>query len=253
MEITDHTMKSILSTAILLMVTLASSTILANPAKPLLMPDKEALYQRILTVPGATLETDAGKRSGDPIQPFSAFYVYQRLQQSGNDWLMIGTDRHGGVSGWVNATDTLEWSQGLTVAFRDPVGHDRSLLFGNREDLRELAGQDGLKTYKQLYQAAVENSLPPGSPVVAIQPAGHIDIQKNFYLVPIRDHEDIYLGNEQARMLQIASVPLNAPAKQENLEICQKSNPMLVEGCYKVGCQLQLQINKVFLSIFSSS
>ena len=50
--------------------------------------------------------------------------------------------------------------------------------------------------------------LSPDAPVVAIQPPGFIDIQDDFYLIPIRQHEDIYLGNERARMLQVSSVPL---------------------------------------------
>ena len=40
---------------------------------------------------------------------------------------------------------------------------------------------------------------------------GKLDIQKNFYLVPILQHQDLYLGDVQARMLQVASVPLRNP------------------------------------------
>ncbi|MFV2032346.1 MAG: vWA domain-containing protein, partial [Gammaproteobacteria bacterium] len=42
----------------------------------------------------------------------------------------------------------------------------------------------------------------------AIQPEAHLDIRENFYLVPIKQYEDVYLGNEQARLLEVASVPL---------------------------------------------
>lgn len=202
-------MKRYFLIATLLLAALGSDSLLAKAAKPLLMEGKKALYQRVLTVPGAELAGSAGARGGSEITPFSAFYVYERSNRAGKDWLLVGTDRHGGTSGWVNAEDTLEWSQGLTVAFRNPLGHDRSLLFKDKESLRQLAGQAGLETYSQLYRDAVENNLPADSPVVAIQPAGHIDIQKDFYLVPIRDHEDIYLKGEQATMLQIASVPLS--------------------------------------------
>jgi hypothetical protein len=58
----------------------------------------------------------------------------------------------------------------------------------------------------------VKGELPPESPVVAIQPAGHIDIRKDFYLVPILDFEEAWLGSEKARLLKIASVPLVAEA-----------------------------------------
>lgn len=222
MEIVDKMMTRYLLIAILIANGLGIAW--AAPTAPLLMPGKQALYQRILTVPGASLADQAGGSPGDNIQPFSAFYVYQRKTIAGVEWLQIGTDRHGSTKGWIDAADTLEWSQGLTVAFRDPVGHDRSLLFKDRASLETLAGQADLSEYNQLYQAAVENNLPVDSPVVAIQPAGHIDIKKNFYLVPIRDHADIYLQSEKATMLQVASVPLVSD-KTEPLKIAKSDAP----------------------------
>jgi hypothetical protein len=35
-----------------------------------------------------------------------------------------------------------------------------------------------------------------------------VDILKDFYLVPILDHEDVYMGSETARILKVSSVPL---------------------------------------------
>ena len=141
--------------------------------------------------------------------PFTAFYVYARRTLGGTEWLEVGTDRHGTRAGWLPLVSTLEWNHGLTAAFRDPVGHDRVLLFRDQDSLRQLAGQRDLATYERLYREAIEEHLSPDSPVVAIQPPGYIDIREDFYLVPIRRHEDIYLGSEQARLLQVSSVPLS--------------------------------------------
>jgi hypothetical protein len=47
---------------------------------------------------------------------------------------------------------------------------------------------------------------------VAIQPPDKLDIRNNFYLVPILQHEDLYMGSERARLLQVSSVPLQSPA-----------------------------------------
>ena len=184
------------------------SAVHAAPEQPLLIPGKTSLYQRILSIPGATLAAEAGVDNGTEITPFSSFYVYQQDSRNGSDWLLVGTDRHGNTDGWIRAANTLQWTQGLTVVFRDPTGHDRSLLFKDKAALKRLTNSQDASAYKELYAQAVAGNLPEDSPVVAIQPAGHIDVQKDFYLVPIKDHEDIYLGNEQARMLQIASVPL---------------------------------------------
>ncbi len=177
---------------------------------PLLLEGKQNLYQRVLTVPGALLAAspkaaDAGK----PTTPFTAYYVYKREQAGKQEWLQVGTDRHGTINGWVPASQTLEWNQGLTVAFRDPVDRDRSLLFRDGKDLQALVESRDLNRYQQLYAQAERGSMDAGSPVVAIQPKGHVDIQEDFYLVPIHKHQDVYMGSEQARMLQVSSVPLS--------------------------------------------
>ena len=54
----------------------------------------------------------------------------------------------------------------------------------------------------------MQGQLSDDSPVVAIQPPGYIDIREDFYLVPIHRYEDVFLGNEKARLLQVSSVPL---------------------------------------------
>jgi serine/threonine-protein kinase PpkA len=191
---------------------LLSLSATARPnGQPLLMPGKQALYQRVLAIPGAQLHNAIGE-PGEAITPFTAYYVYARKQQGGEEWLQVGTDRYGKLQGWVRNSDALEWNQGLTVTFREPVNHDRALLFRDAKALQKLASEKNLDNYKQLYQSAVNGTISDRSPVVAIQPPGKLDIRENFYLVPIRQHQDVYIGNEQARMLQVASVPLKTEA-----------------------------------------
>ncbi len=176
--------------------------------EPLLIQGKHELYQRVLAVPGARMATEAGGKGGEAVIPFTAFYVYARRTLGSTEWVQVGTDRHGTSTGWLPLDSTLEWNHGLTAAFRDPVGHDRGLLFKDQESVRQLAGQQDLTAYDRLYKEAVNENLSADSPVVAIQPPGYIDIRDNFYLVPIRSYEDIYLGSEQARLLQVSSVPM---------------------------------------------
>ena len=179
------------------------------------MPGKQALYQRVLALPGAALYTQVGGTS-KAVTPFSAFYVYARTQKNAEDWLQVGSDRHGGRSGWLRRTDTLEWNQGLTVAFRAPQTQDRALLFQSAEDLQAVANPANLSRYQTLYQAAVSGQMPSDSPIVAIQPPGKLDIRENFYLVPIREHRDIFVGSERARMLRVATVPLKTNTPSAN-------------------------------------
>jgi len=180
----------------------------ASADKPLLMAGKHELYQRVLSVPGARMVKEAGGKGSTEVTPFTAFYVYARFTLDGKQWLEVGTDRHGSRAGWLPIASTIEWNHGLTAAFRDPVSHDRVLLFKDKESVRELARQKDLTVYDKLYQEAAQGKSSADSPVIAIQPPGYIDIREDFYLVPIRQHEDIYLGSERARLLQISSVPL---------------------------------------------
>jgi hypothetical protein len=182
----------------------------AGSDEPLLIEGKRELYQRVLAAPGARMATEAGGKGDEAVTPFTAFYVYSRRMSGGKDWVEVGTDRHGTRAGWLPVDSTLEWNHGLTATFRDPAGHDRVLLFKDQESVRQLARQRDSATYDRLYQEAVQESLPADSPVIAIQPPGYIDIRDDFYLVPIRRYEDIYLGSEQARLLQVSSVPMVA-------------------------------------------
>jgi hypothetical protein len=200
---------------LLLALTLGSGGALATGAdnSPLLQPGKKTLYQRVLATPGAKLfSAPQASTAGNSITPFTAYYVYARKTAGGQEWLQVGSDRFGTRSGWLPAGKTLEWNKGLTVAFRDPVEHDRSLLFQNEAALKELVESRDIQRYNQFYVAAEQGQALDNSPVVAIQPAGHIDIQEDFYLVPIHQHEDIYIGSERGRMLQVSSVPLRTGA-----------------------------------------
>ncbi len=180
-------------------------------AQPLLMEGKQALYQRVLSKPGARIFEAIQTGQGSASTPFSAYYVYDRQSRDGSSWLQLGLNRYGEIAGWMPEQDTIPWNQGLTVAFRDPLGADRVLLFRDKSSLKHLIDDRNQATYRNLYQAAEAGKLSADSPVIAIQPRTHIDILKDFYLVPIRDHEDIYLDDEQARMLQVSSVPLLPP------------------------------------------
>ncbi|MGD8909323.1 MAG: vWA domain-containing protein [Chromatiales bacterium] len=203
-------MASFKTALLALFIGLTSTYVLAQ-TQPLLMEGKRALYQRVLSKPGARIFPAVGAGKGSSTAPFSVYYVYDRQPRDGATWLQLGLNRHGKIAGWIPERETIPWNQGLTVAFRDPMGADRALLFRDKQSLKRLIDSQDSTAYQTLYQAAEAGKLAADSPVIAIQPRTHIDILKDFYLVPIRDHEDVYLGSEQARMLQVSSVPLLPP------------------------------------------
>ena len=188
---------------------------------PLLMEGKNTLYQRVLSTPDARLyESLEQSASSIEILPFSVLYVYQKKQ----NWIKVGYGSFGDAVGWVKQAQTIIWNQALTVSFKDPQDTQRVMLFDSKESLQALVEDYDKEGYQALYESAVKGDVGADSPVIAIQPEAHIDILQDFYLVPIKQHEDIYLGNEQARLLEIASVPLqNEASRAKTVVTSQKA------------------------------
>ena len=173
--------------------------------KPLLMEGKRTLFQRVLSIPDAHLyEIPVTSAASTQIVPFSVLYVYEKS----DEWIKVGYDSFGETAGWVPRDKAIVWNQALTVSFKDPQDIQRVLMFSDKDKLQKLVDDYDKEGYQALYDGIVNNKIPKDSPVIAIQPEAHLDIRENFYLVPIKQHEDVFLGNEQARLLKIASVPL---------------------------------------------
>lgn len=185
----------------------------AQVRRPLTQDNKKALYQRVITVPGAVMAAGIGDRPDATrrVPPFSTYYVYDRRTRDGRAWLEVGSDSNGTVDGWIVGDEVVDWKQTLTVAFRDSAEQERVLLFGDRSSLKGLLDANDAEGYARLRSAALAGGSA-ASPVVAIQPEGFLDIRKDFYLIPILDHEDVLVGGEQARLLHVATVPLQDSA-----------------------------------------
>tara|TARA_Y100001935_G_scaffold255360_2_gene267937 strand:+ start:14786 stop:16756 length:1971 start_codon:yes stop_codon:yes gene_type:complete len=200
-------MKNKIFITLILMQSFFTFPVIAESNKPLLMEGKKSLYQRVLSIPGSALYKAPGQKA-ESINPFTALYVYKKTKKNRLSWLQVGLDRHGKILGWIKESDSIQWNQGLTVAFREAKKNNRTLLFKDSESLKSLASEKNLRKYKNLYRDAVAGKISDRSPIVAIQPLGKLDIKKDFYIVPIRQYEDIFIKNEQVRMLQVSSVPL---------------------------------------------
>jgi serine/threonine-protein kinase PpkA len=188
-----------------------------QPTRPLPVEGKKTLYQRVIAVPGAVVVDSAGASTEDvpPVTPFTVFYVYARNMVDGREWLEVGTDSNGTVTGWLPAEQGIDWKQTLTVGFKDPAKQPRVLLFNDRQALKDIVDRGDADAYRNLRMRA-ENGDVAGTPVAAIQPDSFIDIRRNFYLVPILSHEDVLVDGYQGRLLQVASVPLQSPSPAED-------------------------------------
>lgn len=186
------------------------SSLIAAPVvaadKPLLQEGKKTLYQRVLTNPGCTLASNAGETSGTAQPAFSRFYVYQREQAAGSEWLKVGPDSFGKTVGWLPASCTVDWKMQLTLAFTNPANRDRLLFFKDRETLEHIldSGQPDAEV-APLRQALASKNSAEG--ILAQEPEFFIDLKDNFYLLPILSGEEVMTEEGfRTRVLNVASV-----------------------------------------------
>lgn len=178
----------------------------ADARAPLLMEGKKALYQRVLTRPGAQLTDQPGAAAGKPMPAFSQLYVYERRTVGGGEWLAVGAGSRGTIDGWMRADTTLPWKSQMALAFTNPAGRDRTLLFEQRDTVLDLLkAKDPAAAVKPI-RDAVESGRGDAR-VVSEEPATYVDIAKQFYLLPILEAQEIDTGTGfRARVLEVASV-----------------------------------------------
>ena len=237
----------------------ALNTIPPEERKPLLMEGKKTLFQRVLTRPGARLyaalppPNDPNTTTVDAIPkevqskeilPFNIFYVYDRKTVDAQNWVEIASLSKGPTEGWIDAKFLIDWKQAITVAFTNPGNRERTLLFREHDYLNQLIGaEDRLSKATALRWVVFNEDIPENFPIVSIEPATHIDIQKQFYLLPILETEEVYTHDGlPVRLLKIASVSSDEdvekfftkqPSKQEPTPQAQHKDPLLAQ--YKAG------------------
>lgn len=174
--------------------------------RPLLQEGKQTLHQRVLTTPGCRL-AEQPDVSGGEVQPaFSRFYVYQRSQQDGEEWLEVGPDSYGGVSGWLPATCTVDWKMQLTLSFTNPANRDRLMFFDERDGLMTIF--DDFEPSGQVAPLRAQLRRDGEAPgIVAQEPEYFVDLHEQFYLLPILEGEEIMTeAGFMTRLLRVASV-----------------------------------------------
>ncbi len=188
------------------LLALCTSPLLQAADKPLLQEGKKTLYQRVLTTPGCQLGASAGA-TGGALQPtFSRFYVYERAQAGGQDWLKVGPDSYGKTIGWLPAGCTVDWKMQLTLAFTNPANRDRLLFFKERGTLEGiLDAPDPVSHVAPLRARLKQAGQAPG--VLAQEPEYFVDLQQQFYLLPVMSGEEVMTEEGfRTRILNVASV-----------------------------------------------
>lgn len=188
------------------LLAMSLSPLLQAADQPLLQAGKKTLFQRVLTTPSCKLGTAAGDAAGTAQPAFSRFYVYERSTVGAQEWLRVGPDTQGKSIGWLPGDCTVEWKMQLTLAFTNPANRDRLMFFKERSQLEGiLDAPDPVSQVAPLRAKLKQGSEAPG--VLAQEPEFFVDMQKNFYLLPVLSGEEVMTEEGfRTRILNVASV-----------------------------------------------
>lgn len=194
---------------------LASTGVWAQARTPVLIDGKKTLYQRVLTRPGAALAAKPGEAGGKAVEPFTVYFVYERVETGGKAWLLVGASSDGKTQGYLAEPDTAPWRHMLTLAFASPTTRERVLFFREKAGVSEfINGSDpAAESSKVLKEIAAKGALPPTHPVIAAEPEKYVDLQKSFYLLPVLEASSSLLkSGHRMRVVKVASITRDAPA-----------------------------------------
>ena len=184
----------------------------AQQCKPLLIPGKKTLFQRVISHPGTNLFAFAGDSAPvlqRKIKPFTVFYVYERTSVDGTPWLLVGLSSNCKMSGWLKGTKVSDWRQSMTLVFTERTGRQPVLFFKNLDFLERVAASDSpgeMATRMASEFAAIKSgkmSRPDQFPILAIEPPEEAVSRKRFYLMPIFQTVQLFEG---VKFLKIASI-----------------------------------------------
>jgi hypothetical protein len=179
----------------------------AQDRRPLLIEGKRNLYQRVIVRPGAMMTTEPRQGAGQPVPGFSVFYVYEKR----DGFLLVGAGADGRTAGWIPAERSIEWKQTLVAAFTNPAGRERAMFLRDEETARRLwLSGDRAGEARRMREGAAQAA---DGLVVALEPENHVDITRQFYLLPILSATRVENERAEAALaLEVVSAPAEKPA-----------------------------------------
>lgn len=173
--------------------------------EPLKQEGKQTLFQRVLSTPTCKLSENTDG-NGKAIPAFSRYYVYARQTINGKEWLQVGPDESGKIAGWLDSNCAVPWNIQMTLTFTNPVDRDRLLFFKDRAGLEKIiSSENKAKDVETIRSSLAKNGSSPD--IVAQEPETPVDFQKNFYLLPVLQGEEVMNADGlYERILEVASV-----------------------------------------------
>lgn len=192
----------------------------ANAREPKLVEGKTTLYQKVLTRPGAKLAQGVGAPGEQEVDPFTVYYVYERMPVDGGGptYLEVGNDTKGNVVGFMTEAETIPWRHSMILSFAERVNRDRVVFLKDEASLDAWIkdSQAAKKAAAARQEIDKKQSVPENSPVISIEPKALVDFKTNFYMLPVLSAQRVTLPSGfPARKVHLASVTRSDPAVQQ--------------------------------------
>ncbi len=114
----------------------------------------------------------------------------------------------------------MPWRHAITLSFAQPTNRERVLFFRDRNELLKFVNSPSAAadTQRITKDFAAKGTLGANSAVIAAEPERFVDLQKQFYLLPVLEASSTVLqAGFKARTVKVASITRDAvatPAKE---------------------------------------
>jgi len=195
---------------------LSSDTEVVKKRVPVKIEGKKLLSLRVLTRPFSNIYTDKSLESPivqSDVPAMQPYYVYTRPTAEDREleagWYEIGTNSQGKTIGWMQSKDVFEWKQTMCLVYTHPEGRKPVMMFDSKIDIKKIiqsTDEERAKSVSDYYAAIDDNNISESFAVKSVEPKRAVDIQKEFYLLPILDFEAVEFGVREARIVKLAAV-----------------------------------------------
>ena len=226
--------------------------------KPVKIEGKKLLSLRVLARPFSNIYKDKNISSTiiqSDVPAMQPFYVYTRPSPEDieleSGWYEIGTNNQGKIVGWMQAKDVFEWKQTMCLVYTHPEGRKPVLMFDTKKSVKDIIQMDDqsrTSSVNEIYTAIDDNNISENFIVKSIEPRRAVDIQKEFYLLPILDFEAIDFGNREARLVKLAAVTNARSGARESSDI-RTSEAYLADATTNSGMVSKETLKKLAVDI----
>lgn len=171
-----------------------------------------------------------------PIKAFRPLYVFARKDVDTSDpdnpkgWYKVGKSKKRAL-GWMQSKDIIEWKQALIMAYTHPGEDDERrnqvLMFNKLQALKNIIQSPYRESKISKAYASLDKDQQDRYPSLVLSESKRfVDINENFYFLPIVNFEMLDLEGEDARYLQIAAAITEATAAKLDTDLRGDNNTL---------------------------